>query len=525
MIRYFLFVVLSVATVFIIGSQVVQQTFPNHYNDSLPSNQLESSNHGALAPLGISTLENLLYEYNNALQYDYNALVKSGIVNASTLNIRLHPNTNWNSAILATVSKGEQLDIIGEHSTWYQVSYNGNIGWVSKRFITPAIELLAIDRSGINLEIINNNSLKLTSNTPFEAVLSDNNNGKYTIYFNNMLLPNSIFDLNHFDIPLFRTFSNQLEVFTRGWTYATLIQDTETSYTLSFTPVVYQAALLELDDRQQLKFITSGRPDYSFTIEENQLILSFTNDVSIEYNALDINNSAKITEIQRRPQDIIIEAKQSVTWKVFSDSSSLTIDISNRGIKGKRIMLDPGHGGSEVGTYGRQSGVLEKDFNLNVAYLLKAALEDAGAVISMTRYDDNTVYQGKYYETYKDLMKRLDITCDFEADLFISIHADNFPADLSINGTAAFYYDGSPHSFQSRELALLLGSHVSEAIGTRWLGVKEQSFVVVQHNPFPSVLMELGFLSNRQDEAKLIDPAYQQKMAEAMTQAIIDYYE
>ena len=91
------------------------------------------------------------------------------------------------------------------------------------------------------------------------------------------------------------------------------------------------------------------------------------------------------------------------------------------GIEGKRITLDPGHGGTDPGTHGLVTGVYEKNITLPISKMVKAYLEDKGAIVYMTRTTDVDVY-GPDATDVQELQARVDVAEENKSDLFISLH-------------------------------------------------------------------------------------------------------
>ncbi len=220
------------------------------------------------------------------------------------------------------------------------------------------------------------------------------------------------------------------------------------------------------------------------------------------------------------------------------------------GLKLERVVLDAGHGGNDVGTHG-PSGYFEKDLTLDVAQRLGALIEERmGSEVVYTRSDD----------TYVGLEERTRIANQHEADLFLSIHANsspyrtaagvetyvlNFTTSKSALETAArenATSDRSIHELhellekialkdkidESREFASKLQSSLSvvsksstQAAKNR--GVKTAPFVVLIGANMPSVLAEIGFLTNSSEEALLRKPEHRQKIAEALYKGIAAY--
>ncbi len=220
------------------------------------------------------------------------------------------------------------------------------------------------------------------------------------------------------------------------------------------------------------------------------------------------------------------------------------------GLKLGRVVLDPGHGGHDVGTHG-PSGLLEKDLVLDVAKRLGALLQDRlGSEVVYTRSDD----------TYVALEERTKIANDHKADLFLSIHANsspyktvagvetyylNFTTSKAALDTAARENASSERSVfelkdilqkialkdkidESREFAArlesaLYGVSSKSNPGAKNRGVKKAPFVVLIGASMPSVLTEIGFLTNASDEALLRKNEHRQKIAEALYKGIAAY--
>ena len=220
------------------------------------------------------------------------------------------------------------------------------------------------------------------------------------------------------------------------------------------------------------------------------------------------------------------------------------------GLKLTRIVIDPGHGGHDQGTTG-PNGVLEKDVVLDVAQRLGKLIEDRmGAEVIYTRDDDN----------FLPLQARTALANDKKADLFLSIHANSSPVPpvagietfyLSVKGTkyamdvasrenASFERsvfdlpdlvaqiaknDKAEESkeFAERIQAALYAFSAKNVPGSKDRGIKSAPFVVLIGAHMPSVLAEIGFLTNGKEEALLKKPDYRQKLAEALYKGVSRY--
>jgi N-acetylmuramoyl-L-alanine amidase len=181
-------------------------------------------------------------------------------------------------------------------------------------------------------------------------------------------------------------------------------------------------------------------------------------------------------------------------------------------LKGRIITVDAGHGGEDPGALGK--GTNEKTIVLSVAQKLKEKLESAGAKVIMTRKDD----------TFKTLEERVKIAQQNYAELFVSIHVNSASSNKASG--AETYYDTStnPNGYESYLLAKEIQSQIVENADMYNRGVKDNKFYVIRYNSVPSVLVELGFISNDNDAKKLISDYYQNIFAQSIYNGIVQYY-
>ena len=191
-------------------------------------------------------------------------------------------------------------------------------------------------------------------------------------------------------------------------------------------------------------------------------------------------------------------------------------------LSGKKIVIDPGHGGNDAGAIG-PTGVMEKNVTLKVSLELKRLLEAAGAQVIMTRETDTTVSaKGAKASDIEELGARCDVANRIGADIFISIHADSFTRPEA-RGTTGYYYSKST-SGRGQKLADCIRRNLVEQLGTPSRGTQPCNFYVVKHTDMPATLIELGFISNK-DEEKLLDSKEGvQKAAQGILDGIEDYF-
>ncbi|MCD6386043.1 N-acetylmuramoyl-L-alanine amidase [Candidatus Sumerlaeota bacterium] len=193
-------------------------------------------------------------------------------------------------------------------------------------------------------------------------------------------------------------------------------------------------------------------------------------------------------------------------------SQSLTEDVSP--LAGKRICLDPGHGGSQTGAVG-VGGLRESDVNLRVALILKELLEQAGATVLMTRTDDSTV----------SIAERREFNKKHNTDLFVSIHHNaNAQVDRTVNRTEVFYHwhdrggpseDAARHIYRELQATFKLPD---SKVYMCW------AYGVLRENSYPAVLGEASYISNPEEERRLRDEKYLRAEAEAYFRGIKAFF-
>jgi hypothetical protein len=191
------------------------------------------------------------------------------------------------------------------------------------------------------------------------------------------------------------------------------------------------------------------------------------------------------------------------------------------GLKGRKIAIDPGHGGSDSGAIG-PTGVMEKSVTIRVSKELKRLLEAEGATVILTRTGDTEVSpKGAKATSVEELEARCEIANKANADIFISVHADAF-TNREVKGTTAYYYTkGSP---QSKRLADSVRTALIDAIGTLDRGTQTSNFYVVKHTDMPSILVEISFISNADEERMMNSEAGIKKIARGIADGIADYF-
>lgn len=201
--------------------------------------------------------------------------------------------------------------------------------------------------------------------------------------------------------------------------------------------------------------------------------------------------------------------------KEIETSEQGILHVNAAAIDDKVVVVDAGHGGYDAGCIG-QEGTLEKEITLAVAIKLGMLLEKQNVSVIYTRRDDNVTWPS---DNKMDLAARAKISNDSSADLFISIHLNSFKLE-SIKGIETYYYKGS---VKGKELSELIQSKLVEEAELEDRGIRAEDYSIFRNVRAPTVLVELGYISNRAEEFTLKDPVFQDSFAGAMASAIMSY--
>lgn len=173
------------------------------------------------------------------------------------------------------------------------------------------------------------------------------------------------------------------------------------------------------------------------------------------------------------------------------------------------VVVDPGHGGRDPGAVGI-GGIHEADIVLDIAQQVARLIEAEGLQAVLTRSDDREV----------DLAPRVDLSDAVDADLFVSIHANAISMSRpDVNGIETYYY----YSSAAARLAESIHTSLLNATGMNDRGVRQARFYVLTETSMPAVLVEVGFVTGREDVVRLNSATSRNQIAEAIADGILRY--
>lgn len=194
------------------------------------------------------------------------------------------------------------------------------------------------------------------------------------------------------------------------------------------------------------------------------------------------------------------------------------------------IVLDPGHGGIDGGAESA-SGTCEKDINLAIAQKIKAQAEADGWKVIMTREEDKGLYkkEDRAIRSLKtqDLLERKKIIEKAQPLMAVSIHLNSFKQDSSVRGAQVFYSTGGSDEItdQGKRLAEAIQESLVSGLddGTDRAALGKKDVMLLKNPTAPTVIIECGFLSNREEAELLLEEGYQEKLATFIYDGMLAY--
>lgn len=204
-------------------------------------------------------------------------------------------------------------------------------------------------------------------------------------------------------------------------------------------------------------------------------------------------------------------------WNHYQQKAMLHHEFAD-----KLVVLDPGHVGSEIGVIG-SAGAKEKEITLILAKKLDKLLRQDGVKTMLTRVNNNELSAPKAGKEYDGLnpglSRRVALANNNNADIFVSIHINSYH-DPRIGGAQVFYH---ADSVKGKRLAASIQQEFDKDLVNPGRVIMPEDFFVLRMTKMPSVLAEVGFLTNPKEEQLLMSDAYQNKVALAIYNGIIRY--
>ena len=429
------------------------------------------------------------------------------------LNIRSEPNIS--SPVLGQLDIGNEATVLQQQDNWFQVEFNGTTGWVSSQYVS----INKNDTDSLIAEETNEIENDEADKAPSEAQVEIDPNA-FTITVDAV----NIRKKPNLSSKIIGTGKKgeQYEVLERnnnwvkiqfgkkkGWVYSfygsfnvnqtvtetpsTNSEETENTPNSNFVTIIYNGTnlreaastssnvVVRADAGETYKVVGTDGDWFEVELPDNRTAFVANWVVSLNDETAKNDNEEKKNKEEKRKKGTL---------------------------KGVTIVIDPGHGGNDKGTTGAR-GTEEKEINMQTAELLTSKLRANGAEVILTRESD----------VYVDLRKRVSISHQYEADAFISIHYDATD-DSSISGFTTYYIND-----YQQPLAQFVHEGLAEKVNLRDRGVQPGNYLVLRENKQNAILIELGYLSNPNEERIVTTDMYREQATLGIYQGILNYFD
>ncbi|QNG60229.1 SH3 domain-containing protein [Bacillus sp. PAMC26568] len=421
---------------------------------------------------------------------------------------------------LFTLNQNEFVKISSEINGWYYVNSNNKLGWVyhshlkdgspeqEKQLSIPAIvKSSSLDTyASPSLRAEKTGSFK--KNTP--VIIQKEINGWYQIKVDNKTtwvyrgLLNSNIKVQNGSITVYEGPS------TRGNIVDSLGVNQEL-YIISENTGWYEVKYNEF----KTGWIYSGHLQTGSPAIKKTPAVSIKDNVQVYKNSnlssevIHVINSSEKVEIIREVDSFyyVILANKLTGW--ITKEAIVPFSGKVTPLLGKTIVIDPGHGGYDSGAIGKAYGTFEKNINLQTSLLLQSKLAQYGVNVVLTRSTD----------IYLDLPSRVKVSHNHLADAFISVHY-NSSVSTSARGIETLYYTYA----KDYSLANLIQQEMIKKTNFTNRGTRYQNLHVTRENQRPSVLVELGFLSNSIEESIIRTDSFRNNVSDGIVNGLINYF-
>ncbi|AJK89399.1 MULTISPECIES: N-acetylmuramoyl-L-alanine amidase [Lysinibacillus] len=403
-----------------------------------------------------------------------------GLVKVTTdgLNIRKSTDSTSTTNIVGKVNTGGKLSVYAVEGNWLKVSYKGAYAYIFKQYAEfldadgnalGAVEKEVTTKNAVNLYVKPTSSAKVIS----------------TIKANVKL-------------PVYKTV---------GGYYLTQVNGLPGYVVANSTTDTVEEEKPNPNPDPGTPPVTSGDVLGRVTVA-NLNVRSQSNSTSAVLFKLNKGEYVQVNSISGYWAEITYNGQTGYVHKSYLK----LLNQSAKPLQNRVIILDPGHGGKDPGTV--KGSVSEKSITLKVSTQVKQLLENAGAKVYMTRTGD----------TYPSLQDRVDFTQANYGEIFVSVHV-NSAANSSAQGTETYYAISTGDMYQEDiDLATFVNNQIVNNLNMKNRGVKQEQYYVIRNMVIPSILVELGFLTNTEDHNKMTNDQYVNLFAESIYNGILQYY-
>lgn len=401
---------------------------------------------------------------------------KTGMITTNGLNVRKSPSLT--SSVIGKLAKGMTVQIYSENNGWMEIQFSNQKAWVSSQYVDskPSSSSGSSKTNG-TIGTVTANSLNIRNGASLNAKIigTVNKNQQF---------------------PILEELNNWAKIEYKSGSYGWIVS-------------------WYLDKSYSNKSNGSGQTVKGSTVTILQNGSNIRKGASLNTDVLyRANAGEKFSVVKVTNQWYELKLKNGTTgfvagWIVSLSGSGPQIEKPGADgyLKNKTIVIDPGHGGQDTGTTGAR-GTLEKKLTLRTANLLYDKLKASGANIILTRNSDS----------YISLPSRVSTSRFQQADAFVSLHYDSNSV-RSVRGMTGYYY-----YYSQKPLAEYIYSSTLSETKLNDRGVRFGDFHVIRENSQKAALIELGYLSNPEEELTLNSGVFQESAATGIYNGLARYF-
>lgn len=456
---------------------------------------------------------------------------RRGRVNSAVVNVRSTPVvTQDNANRITQVTFGNEYDIIKTQDDWYQIRLDdGRLGWIIQR----AMDL--VDQYG---NVISREGTDVASRTRVMIVGSDNVNIRSGPSASHEVVGKAQTG-DVYEILEIRGDWNKVLLSNLGEGYiAAWLGETRTEIKFEGqldSPADGPPAVIRVSADGSDRLLAQAGRDLCYKV----FVLNDPARAMVQFYGarLEADHPREITfsggrlarvTLQQQGEDQVrmiltfrAAASLAVTGDARDKQRAVRFQVQDAPLAGRTVMIDPGHGtyrhngNFDVGAVS-PSGFYEYIAAGEISREVQNRLVALGATVLMTHDATRRVTL--------DLDDRVQLANAAMPDIFVSIHSDSLPTNPLASGMAAYYYNSNGHISEKVALATALVDNLSLYTARANNGIKRQTFRVIRYTNMPSVLLEVGFLSNPTEERLLQTSSFRSLAAEGIVQGILEYF-
>ncbi len=414
-------------------------------------------------------------ETQNNEKLDKSLVAQIAAVESDT-SVKLYQEPNTQQFPIAEVKKGEFVLVLKKvNDEWFQVQFHQQVAWMPTKDVLLTHLMIGHSSGAVSLYKEANNQSQVITSIPYGQLfylLDDQQSNFSKVSYNGQ----------------------------EGY-----VDNNQLNYAVDHMNELYklQAGLPQtLDAKKMISTKLKETPLYESADTFSKRVSTVNAGTIFNYEDRE-NDFYKVT---------IGNGKKAYIpyWLVNANFATIESDSQlPQGIEHAKIVIDPGHGGDDPGAVVTFSEKHEADHTLTTALLLKKELENLGATVILTRESDKNV----------SLENRAQLSNREKANAFISLHFDSGP-NTNASGTTGYYFTTT-----SENLAQTVNKYIARNLTLKSQGTKFQNFLVLRENKQPSILLELGYLNNPDDNKLIESSEYQENIAKSIASALKEYFQ